>query len=238
MLWYKAWLETKSRFLIALIGITAISSFQVFHGDRNALSSTTIAYYYSVLFGANQTLAFTWILAVTLLAMGGLAQENASGASAFTLALPVSRTRLIAVRIWMGLVQAVVLVVVPWTAMFWISTTLGKTHSLQQAFLYVLCLLGGGIVFFSLAILISTLVEGQYTAPSVSFGLAIISAVALADPPLHTFSPFMLMIGADYFDKRTGLLGGPLPWEQVCAYVGVAVIFLFVSVKALQNKEF
>ena len=35
MLWYKAWLETRSRFLISLIGMVALCSVLVFHGDRN-----------------------------------------------------------------------------------------------------------------------------------------------------------------------------------------------------------
>ena len=37
MLWYKAWLETRSRFLISLIGMVALCSVFVLHGDRNAV---------------------------------------------------------------------------------------------------------------------------------------------------------------------------------------------------------
>jgi len=71
MLWYKAWLETRSRFLIALIGITVICSYIVFHGDRNTSSYTMINWYYGVLNNANTILVLTWLLAVALLAMGG-----------------------------------------------------------------------------------------------------------------------------------------------------------------------
>ena len=34
MLWYKAWLETRSRFLISLVGMVALCSVFVLHGDR------------------------------------------------------------------------------------------------------------------------------------------------------------------------------------------------------------
>ena len=36
MLWYKAWLETRSRFLVSLIGMVALCSWWVFH--ENSLS--------------------------------------------------------------------------------------------------------------------------------------------------------------------------------------------------------
>jgi ABC-2 type transport system permease protein len=46
MLWYRAWLETRSRYLISLIGIVAICSFMIFHWDTNALSYVKADYYY------------------------------------------------------------------------------------------------------------------------------------------------------------------------------------------------
>jgi hypothetical protein len=33
MLWYKAWLETRTRFLIALLGITVLCSLMVYEND-------------------------------------------------------------------------------------------------------------------------------------------------------------------------------------------------------------
>ncbi len=57
MLWFKAWMETRARFLISLCGIMALSSYSVFHGDREALPYTKIDYYYSVLQGGHFLLA-------------------------------------------------------------------------------------------------------------------------------------------------------------------------------------
>ena len=129
MLWYKAWLETRSRFLISLFGMVALCSVFVLHGDRDAIYEVGTDYYNYVLFAGHQILVMMWALAVTLIMMGGLLREKATGSSAFTLALPVSRTRLMMVRICMGLAQAVVLAIVPWTAMFTVGSIFGKTHS-------------------------------------------------------------------------------------------------------------
>src|ERR1700691_4276383 len=103
MLWYKAWLETRSRFLISLIGVVFLCSLMVFHWDRNALSYVKADYYYYGLSAGHSTLVTMWIVAVSLLLMGGLMRERAIGSSAFTLALPVSRIHLMVVRIGMGL---------------------------------------------------------------------------------------------------------------------------------------
>jgi ABC-type transport system involved in multi-copper enzyme maturation permease subunit len=161
MLWYKAWLETRSRFLISLVGMVALCSVFVLHGDRDAIYEVPADYYNYVLFAGHQILVMMWALAVTLIMMGGLLREKATGSSAFTLALPVSRTRLMVVRICMGLAQAAVLAIVPWAAMFTVGSIFGKTHSLSQAAYYLVLLLGGGLVFFAMAVLISSLISGE-----------------------------------------------------------------------------
>jgi ABC-2 type transport system permease protein len=183
MLWYKAWLETRSRFLLSLLNIVALCSFNVYHGNEGAMPYTKLEYYYIVLHGGHSMLCMLWVLAVTLLAMGGLLREKAVGTAPFTLALPVSRARLVAVRISMVLGQAMALIIVPWTAMFLIGTLNGKAHSLQQAFFHIVLLAGGGVVFLGTALLISSLVEGEYTAPLVSFGVLIAISALLRNSP-------------------------------------------------------
>jgi ABC-2 type transport system permease protein len=176
-------------------------------------------------------------MSVILLAMGGLLREKASGASLFTLSLPASRTRLISIRIAVALLQAILLAIVPWTAMFLVDAVFGKTHSLPQAVFRVVLLLGGGLVYFAAAILVSSLVEGEYTAPIVAFGLIILSAVALADPPLRTYSPMVFMMGSEYLDKSTVLLKGPIPWSHIAANTAVSALLLLAAVRSMQKRD-
>jgi ABC-type transport system involved in multi-copper enzyme maturation permease subunit len=198
MLWYKAWLETRSRFLISLIGIVVLCSLFVFHWDRNALYYEKADYYYNGLATGHSMLVLMWVLAITLIMMGGLLREKAAGSSAFTLALPVSRTRLMTVRIGMGLIQAVTLAIVPWIAMFSIGCIFGKAYPISQAVFYLVLLLGGGLLFFAMAVLASSLVGGEYTAPLVSFGTVIVTAVALGSDSLRPFNPWRFMTGGEY----------------------------------------
>lgn len=238
MLWYKAWLETRTRFLVALFGMLGLCSYSVFHGDKQALSYARVDYYYSVLHGSHSLLAVMWIMATTLLMMGGLLREKAVGASLFTLALPVSRMRLMKARISVGLIQSFVLALVPWGAMFWIAAITGKTHSVSQAVFHLVFLLGGGVVFFSLALLVSSIVDGEYTAPIVSYGIVLTIAVALNSQSLRSFNPWDFMLGAVYFDRATSLLVGPIPWITAASFVAFAAILVVISVKIIQKREF
>ncbi len=99
MLWYKVWLETRARFLICLAGTTALCAYRVYDLAHGADAGVKISYYYFIIRSGQQLLQLMWLVSVTLLMMGGLLQEKANGSAAFTLALPVSRTRLTSVRI-------------------------------------------------------------------------------------------------------------------------------------------
>jgi len=238
MLWYKAWLETRSRFLISLIGMVALCSVFVLHGDRDAIYEVSVDYYNYVLFAGHQILVMMWVLAVTLIMMGGLLREKATGSSTFTLALPVSRKRHMMVRICTGLIQAAMLAIIPWVAMFSVGGIFGKTHSVSQAAYYLVLLLGGGLLFFAMAVLLSSLIGGEYTAPVVSFGAVIITAVALSGAALRRYSPWGFMTGSEYLNRQTNLLSWPIPWLQTAIYIFVAGLLLAISVRVIQQQEF
>ncbi len=238
MLWYKAWLETRSRFLISLIGMIAICSLWVFHLERDALDYTTSAYYNYIIYVSHSMLVMMWILAVTLIMMGGLLREQATGVSAFTLALPVSRMRLVSIRIRMGLIQALILAIIPWMTIFLIASIFGKTHSISQAAFYLVLLLGGGLLFFAMAVLASSIVGGEYTAPLVSYGTAITTAVAFSGRSLRPYNPWLFMLGSGYLNPKTSLLVWPIPWLQAASYIFLAALLLVISVKLVQRREF
>jgi ABC-type transport system involved in multi-copper enzyme maturation permease subunit len=218
-------------------GMTAICAYAVFHGDRNTYPYTDASWFNGVWHAAHNALVLMWILAITLPAMGGLLREKASGASAFTLALPVPRTRLIAVRIAMGFVQAVVLAIVPWIAIYTVDAIYGKTHSLPQAVFRVVLMLGGGMVFFALAILVSSIVEGEYTAPVVCFGVVVVISIALGDPPLRVYNPWIFMTGSEYLQKSVMLLAGAIPWAHVAGNLGVAAVLILLAIRLIQKRD-
>lgn len=218
--------------------MVALCSVFVLHEDRNAIYDSDASYFNHVLFAGHQLLVIMWVLAVTLVMMGGLLREKALGSSAFTMALPVSRRRLMAVRIGTGLIQSTMLAIVPWGAMFVIGSFFGETHSLPQAAYYLLLLLGGGLLFFGMAVFVSSVVHGEYTAPVISFGVVIVTAVALGSGSLRRYSPLAFMTGSEYLNDQTNLLSSPVPWLQIAIYFFIASLLLATAVKVIQRQEF
>jgi ABC-2 type transport system permease protein len=237
MLWYKAWMESRTRFAVALPGITLLSAWRVYGLNQLATSRTEEGYFYFALQGAHFLLCLMWIVAVTLLTMGGLLREKATGAVSFTLALPVSRRRLMGTRIGMGLAQAVALAALPWAAMHTTARLTGKADSLHNAVCHVGVMVGGGLLFYALALLLSSTVEGEYAAPLASLGLVFAMAI-LGDGALKAYNPLALMQGGEYLDKHTMQFVEPFPWARLAATVAVAAVLVGVSVKAVERREF
>lgn len=241
MLWYKAWLETRARFLACLFGITLIIAFLVHHAEsiilpqwRHADSSNNLVFF------AQGYLMAVWILSVILLGMGGLGRERAVGTSPFTLALPVSRRRLIGVRMALGIFQAISLAVIPWIAIVVITHFAGSPILLSQAAFYLLLLISGGLIYLAMAVLISSLIEGEYTAPAVAYGLTILTGIVFGNVSwLRPYVDIWRFMGGDnHLDKSTFLLVGPFPWAGALACLFIAAAMLFSSVLVIQRQEF
>jgi hypothetical protein len=81
-------------------------------------------------------------------------------------------------------------------------------------------------------------VEGEYTAPAVSFGILFADAIALDSRSLGAFSPWGFMVGSEYFDKKTQLLLGFIPWLHVMASILLAALLSGIAIRAVQRQEF
>jgi ABC-2 type transport system permease protein len=249
VLWYKAWLETRSRFLASLCGMTAVVVLIVHHAEATTRPDGLSGAQYLArlrsntgeIFNASQHIMIAiWILAVTLLGMGGLIRERAAGSSSFTLALPVSRGRLVSVSIAVGALEAVCLAVVPWTAVVITADLSGAPLLLSQAVFYVTLLLSGGLTYFGLSVLLASLIEGEYTAPAVAFGVTIVSGIVCGTvEAIRPYADLWRFMGGDHhFNSGTSVLEGPFPWAGALASLSVATILLLASVAVIRKAEF
>lgn len=236
MLWYKTWLETRSRFLTCLATLTIFCGVFVGHA-QGLIRPEWKADFYRLLFVSQQFIVIMWILAVVLLGMGGIVRERALGTSSLTLSLPVSRAHLIHIRVGMGVLEAITLAVVPWTTIFLVSSLSRMPILVAQVGFYVLLLVGGGLVYFAMAILVSSLVEGEYTAPAVAFGLVLLTAIVF-DAWLRPFNLWRLVSGDFYIDRQTYLLSWPFPWLGTLASLSAAALMLLAAVRVIQKREF
>src|SRR5262245_38655465 len=178
MLWYKAWLETRWRFLIGLALLVCSAAAVVFTyprvvelmpmvsrtdtggllGERIREAAEVARTYrgYAWAQWFNQNLANMWTLFAVLLGTGGLLAQASGGAALFTLSLPVSRNQLVQVRALTGLAELFVLAVVPSLLLPLLSPAVGQSYGVGDTLVHSICLFVAGGVFFSLAVLLST----------------------------------------------------------------------------------
>src|SRR5215212_7072507 len=119
LLW-KAWLETRGRFLSAVVVLTILGTSTVLRapatiaGWESVHTTERMSYaMYVWLSLSHGFLQFLWIVAVVILGLGGLLRERSAGSSAFTLSLPVPRSAHVVARAYVGAAEATVLGFIP-----------------------------------------------------------------------------------------------------------------------------
>jgi ABC-2 type transport system permease protein len=239
MLFYKTWLETRSRFVIALAGCTVmLSLIEIEVGRTSAPLSASMLGTLRGLTVVNMFLAFTWTLAVILLMMGGLLHEKAAGSSAFTLALPVSRLRLMLVRVAVGGIEAALLAIFPWIGLLSLTGLGFRAPLTSQAAFHVFFLLCGGALFFAIALFVSSVVESQYTSPAITIGTCSVVVYGLRGQKLAPFNPWAFMLGSRYFNWHTGVLSPKGSLSYAIIFFVVSALLIVLSIKAIQRRDF
>jgi hypothetical protein len=239
VLWRKTWLETRSRFLIAL-AIFVAGAVQV--ASRLAVKDELQLNDFRIHM-AHVELSFLWILWSVLLMMGGLLRERTAGTALFTLALPVTRLRILGLGIALRLGQCVALVVAPCVAFFATAEARGVGIDASQSLLHIELMLVGGLPFIAAAILISSIVEGEYAAPSISLAIIFADAAALAvekTSPLYflrEYNPWHLMVDSTQWDSHAMTLT-PIRWDQAVPALIVTVGMTMFAFRSIQRRDF
>jgi hypothetical protein len=184
------------------------------------------------------TLCVLWVCALAFLMMGGLVRESDAEVSSFTLALPVSRVRLTGVRIGVGLLQAALLAVIPWAVMLLCVRLAGGSPSIVVSGYYVTLLLGGGTLFFAIALLLSCTIHGTYTAPLLTLLASAGVFAACSAGPLRSWNPWLLMTGLPLIVPRIAAPAGPLPWLHLGITSLTSAFLICLSVVAIQKQDF
>ncbi len=252
MLWYKLWMETRWRFLIglALLICTATSTVLTYPQvikllplatkldlsggiGRRVAESMELArdyrgYVWSQWFLKN--MPQLWGLFAVLLGTGGL---PAGGGTLYALSLPVSRNRLLGVRVGAGLAELGVLAFVPSLLLPILSPTIGQTYAAGDALIHSACLFIAGSVFFSLATLLSTVFSGIWRPLLIvlcaAIALALIESL-LGDLSRHSL--FRVMSAESYFR------GGGLPWPGLLASVAASGAMLYGAAINFARRDF
>lgn len=246
---FKAWRESRGRFLISAALLAAICMFGVFcHAalmkvfvPKGAFAGTPfVGYIYQLVYGGPARGLFT-ILAMVL-ALGGLQRERPHRTIGFTLALPVSRAQLVSAQALLGMGQIAILSALPMLLLCAGSQLAHVRYPLEQMIRFGLLWFAGGAVFFAVAFLSATLFRGEYTALAISFVFMIFYPVTVLFPPLNRYPlnihHIMSGLAMPYFDARTALLVGAPPWALLASMLAVAGVLIVLAVQIARHRDY
>ncbi len=254
MLWYKSWLETRSRFIIGLVLLmgSAIGAVYTYPAmlkllplvptikadgeigrriqEAAALSREYRSFIWSQWY--RQNLPQMWTIFAVLLATGGPFALGSKG-SLFTLALPVSRNRVVGIRAAMGLGELFVITLVPALLVSVLSPAIGQSYSVGDAVVHAVCLFVAGAAFYCLAFLLSTVFNDIWRPLLIALGVAIVLGLCEQVPiDLARYGIFHVMSGEVYF--RTG----GLPWVGLFATATLSAAMLYGAAAITARRDF
>jgi len=177
-----------------------------------------------------QNLTLTWTLFAVLLGSGGLLAEGGR-APLFTLSLPASRARLLAVRVAAGLAELLVLALVPSLLIPLMSPAIGESYPVRAALVHGACLFVAGTAFFSLALLLSTVFADVWRPLLLACAIAIVLG-ALEQALSSPYGIYRVMSGETYF--RTG----HLPWSGLMTSTAVSLALLYGALINFGQRDF
>src|SRR6266853_1713450 len=166
MLWYKAWLESRVRFLAsgAVLGAYCVSFVQQARHNFPPIMEPTVpysGYIWRGVYNGIDTLAF--VIVAVMLGLGGLQRERGLGSAGFTLALPATRLRLLMPRAAVALLEMTSLAAIPVIVVPWLSASIGREYPVAQAVQFAALFVVTGAVWVSAGFFWSSVFTGEHT---------------------------------------------------------------------------
>jgi len=244
MLWYKAWLESQTRFFLGALTIAGLcAGFVLFHRDGVRMFDrppTYLEYIWELVYKGY--LRELFLLLALLLGVGGLLRERDFGTAGFTLVLPVSRLRLVWVRAGLGLVEVVALSLLPALLIPALSSLTGQWYPWSQALQFAALWAVGGALMFMVGFLASSLFGGEYTAPVVGLLTWFVYSVVADLPSFERHSmdvnDIMSGVGMRYLQPSGALLVGPLPWNTLGVVLLIVLSLAALAGRITQHQDF
>lgn len=229
MLWMKSWLEIRWRLLLAFVFILTPLGIHYVQGTSAPATVERIM----------SAVAIMWLVFAATLGGSGIqtqapiqASKGLHGSTHFTLSLPVSRFRLLAVRVGMSLV-GVIGIIFASSAAAWVVFPLVRADStaldlLMWAFTVSCC----AIAINAISVLFSTFVDEVWQVWGTVIVVVLLRTLTVWFPPPAEFDLFRVVM------KATPLATGAIPWPAISVALGLAGILYFTAVKVAEAREY
>jgi len=252
MLWYQAWLETRSRFVIGLLVLIVLAVGTVCDylavvklmplagalppdttGRLRAvieLQRTFHGYVWVQWF--RQTFANAGAIVAVLLGSGTVFTRGSDGAALFTLSLPVLRADVLRVRWIVGLAEWLAASIVPALTVALVAPAIGQQYAIGPAVLYGVSAFVAGTVLYSGAALLSTMFPDVWRPLLLGCGIAVVLAVVEMAVPMRGVGLFRVMSAERYFYT------GAVPWIGWLSCAVISTALFAAAARRLNRRDF
>jgi len=229
MYWYKSWCEIRTVILLGIASIAVACLFIVFHQqsmrDQASEPTTYVALVWKAVYDS-------FVFDIFFI-----------GTSGFTLALPVSRRRILLTRAFVGYCAVLAMALTPAIVLPLCSRFSGQHYSAAQALGFSLLWGCCGSIFYAYTFLLAHLMEGEHSAILVAITSLMAYRFLMAIPWL-THVPMLNIFGIvngedmPFFNESTHLLVGPMPWLALLVVLFIASVFVFLAVRRMETMDF
>lgn len=245
MLWYKAWRESRLRFVvIAMTLATACVLIVAYQRSQLAEAQGSVTYLqYVWVWTYRGGVKNLFLLLIPLLGLGGLLKEKAYGTVTFTLGLPVTRLRWVWSRAAVALVQMGALAFLPTVLIPSLSPLVHQSYPFSQAIRFSLLWMICGTILIAMPFLLSSLLGGEFSSLAFTC-VGLFSYIYVSRSPALESYPFMdlwRIMGAyemPYFRSDSYLLTGALPWSTLSGIGLLSLVTLLLAAYVVHRRDF
>lgn len=259
MLFYKAWLESKLRFVAGMGAVVAVCTLfmrlrPILVPDwisdlQNPHWSGRPAWLYLGVHDLNffawhflyeNKLQQVWVVFAILLSFGGLGREKRPGTCTFSLGLPVSRRRWFVTRMLVAAVESVLLSLMAVVTVLLTSWSIHETYNATQILAHCALIAAAGAVFLALGAFFSTIVRGEHVALPITL-------IVLGIPYLFV-QEYVREAAANAWVRRMDIshvMAGPphlswstVPWFGLATSLSLSVCIFFIALKIGDSLEY
>jgi ABC-type transport system involved in multi-copper enzyme maturation permease subunit len=260
MLFYKSWLETRTRFYTAVAVTIAVCAFWTLahtwiennwqrdlieHPEYNnpawflrAMRDYPFFLWHFVYAEMFQKI---WVILAVLLGIGGLSREAAHGTVGFTLSLPVSRSALFRTRALLAVGELLALSTIALATIVIGSRIMALPYPVGHGVIHLATMFVGGLVFLAASLCLTEFLEGEHTPVLVALGgvglLYFLMQPYIDGAPLDWFAvPFAiprLMAGPADITRASDIA-----WTGMLASLTAAAVFTAAGIRRTQQSDY
>ncbi len=233
MLWFKGWLETRFKLLLALGMVVFV--LVMFHsmGTKAPPPGAKPVEGLAVAAMTQMLVIYTWLAGAGIATQPAFqAMKGLYGSTQYTLSLPVSRLRLLAVRAGIGWLEMTAAIGLFCGEMWLVLPVMRGAATAMEMFGYVGTLIACASALYSIGVLLATFLDDLWRmwGGMIAFGaLWLLSSYA----PLPASVNIVRAMG-----EGSPLVAHTMPWAAMGVSLALAAILLFAALKVVQAREY